>query len=170
MIGAAAAAATLAAATALYTGSAQKLLPPAKEAAYKTVVASLKQKAPTGTAAHGFRNGWAVLYEKGTKAAPVEAAVIVSVYSSKATATAAWTASCASCKTHIAARGMQVKFVVGTENGKEVVQNRATCGNVLVAVTVEGSEASSKMSTDGGLFAGLAIGRAVALGMSGCTV
>ena len=146
-----------------FNGTAQQLAPPAPQSGFTHVLASRPAKQPRGAIGAGFKSGWAVIYQKGTTASPVEAVLSVYVYKNAAEAKTAYTKTCTSCSAHVVARGVSLKF-----GGGSAVQAVAACRNVFASVVADGRESTEKLVHDAGFLAGVVFGRAVGLGMPSC--
>jgi hypothetical protein len=146
-----------------FNGTAQQLVPPPPQSGFTHVLASRPAKQPRGAIGTGFKSGWAVIYQKGTTKAPIEAVLTVYVYKNATEAKTAYTKTCTACSARVVAQGVSLKF-----GGGSAVQAVAACRNVFASVIANGSEPTEKLVHDAGFLAGVVFGRAVGLGMPSC--
>ena len=149
-----------------YSGKAQALMPTPKEIGYTQLLQFRRAKKPGGRLAHGYREGVAAIYVKGTAKAPVEAAATVFVYGSPAAAKTAWQRACAGCP-HVVVKGVEMRYQARKVNGGIAFEDFTVCRNVFVNAVAAG-EPATKLASDAGTIAGAVYRRAVHFGMHRC--
>ena len=150
-----------------YRGKAQALMPTPKETAFPTLVQFTKAKKPSGALGRGWQAGVAAVYQKSATKSTVGAAATASVYSSAATAKAAWQNACPKCA-HSLVAGLQMRYRTGRSNGILTFQSFTYCHNVYAYVIGQGGETAAKLGSDVGTIIAGIYRRAVHFGMSAC--